>query len=247
MLILLALPVMANNISVTTTTMPLSNDQKISETYNYAKDIFDTVKYDIRVFGTEYDIGENGTIFLQLIGVNNKPINNATCMLTLFYPNKTIFLNYTLMNYLSESDGIYFYDLTIPEQQGIYMLSVVCEGSYYEELIRGSGELHVFNKCEHEILCLLKNARILNDRVVNFHNHQYCIDNETLQHNVTYEYCVGNSCHLLVDIMNEKCNYGCDFVTNECSPNPTWNSIIYIIIFLAFIVIIYILSKVMGK
>jgi hypothetical protein len=72
------------------------------------------------------------------------------------------------------------------------------------------------------IIKMLQNARILNERVVNFHNHQYCIDNSTLQHNVTYNYCAGiNNCRQMEDIMNENCTYGCDYQRAECIPSPT--------------------------
>jgi hypothetical protein len=66
------------------------------------------------------------------------------------------------------------------------------------------------------IIKMLQNARILNERVVNFHNSQYCIDNSTLQHNITYNYCVGSSCKLMQDIMDENCSFGCDPELKEC-------------------------------
>jgi hypothetical protein len=70
------------------------------------------------------------------------------------------------------------------------------------------------------ILKMLQHARILNQRVVNFHNHQYCVDNSTLQHNVTYNYCIGGNCKLLEDIMNEPCQYGCDPERAVCNSAP---------------------------
>jgi hypothetical protein len=95
------------------------------------------------------------------------------------------------------------------------------------EEIKGSSEMHVSLSeslvdtiGDNIIFKILQNARILNDRVVNFHNTEFCIDNETLRHNVTYDYCVGNTCKLMKDIMDEKCMYGCDLERNLCTPDP---------------------------
>jgi hypothetical protein len=70
------------------------------------------------------------------------------------------------------------------------------------------------------IIKMLQNARILNDRIVNFHNSQYCIDNSTLLHNITYDYCTGGSCKLMKDLMYEPCQYGCDYQLSVCKNPP---------------------------
>jgi hypothetical protein len=79
----------------------------------------------INFFGTEYSPNEDGTIWLQLLR-NYQSINNASCYITAYFPNKTKMLDSIMMNYLSDSDGLYYYDLTIPEETGIYMLSAKC-------------------------------------------------------------------------------------------------------------------------
>jgi hypothetical protein len=81
----------------------------------------------LQLMGTEYSPNELATAFLQLKNETGSPINNATCFLTSYYPNKTIFLNQTVMNYQSGSDGLYFYDVMIPENLGVYMLSASCD------------------------------------------------------------------------------------------------------------------------
>jgi hypothetical protein len=93
------------------------------------------------------------------------------------------------------------------------------------EEIRGAGEMYISsvsleNIGDEMIIKMLQNARILNDRVVNFHNSQYCIDNSTLLHNITYDYCVGGSCKLMSDLMREPCQYGCDYQLSECKKPP---------------------------
>jgi len=77
----------------------------------------------IDVFGTEYQVGDNGTVFIKLYQ-NKTPINNASCLLDIYYPDKTFFRCSTPMYYLD--DGIYYYDFIIPNETGIYILSVSC-------------------------------------------------------------------------------------------------------------------------
>jgi hypothetical protein len=79
----------------------------------------------IEFFGTEYNTNENATVWLQLLR-NYQPIDNSSCYITAYYPNKTIFLNNTLMFYLINSDGLYYYDLITPDVTGVYMLSARC-------------------------------------------------------------------------------------------------------------------------
>lgn len=79
----------------------------------------------LTVMGTEYQIGDDGTIFLQL-SEENKPINDASCLFDVYYPDKTQLLDKAFMIYLNDSDGLYYKDLAIPYQTGVYMLSAKC-------------------------------------------------------------------------------------------------------------------------
>jgi hypothetical protein len=107
-----------------TTTIPFNE----KEDKEKLKDIYtkiETSDLKMEFLGTEYVAGEPAVIWLQLLR-SYQPINNATCYATAYYPNKTMFLNRTLMNFLSGSDGLYYYDLTAPSTIGIYMLSALC-------------------------------------------------------------------------------------------------------------------------
>ena len=112
------------------------------------------------------------------------------------------------------------------------------------EEIRGSSELHVSAIADEVIIKMLMNARILNDRVVNFHNHQYCTGNMTLQHNVTYEYCAGSGdCRQMADIMDENCAYGCDYANASCKPSPMLSFIIFIVGIIIFVVVAVMIGR----
>lgn len=92
---------------------------------------------------------------------------------------------------------------------------------------------------EEIIIKMLEHARILNDRVINFHNDEYCISNTTLRHNITYEYCIGNNCRILSDIMDEDCQWDCDSERNLCN-EPPWRRMgiimgIVVVLILAFL------------
>jgi hypothetical protein len=78
-----------------------------------------------KIFGTEYVTGENGTIWLQLLR-NYAPIVDATCYAIAYNPDKSILYDNILMTYLYGSDGIYYYDFTVPNVVGVYMLSARC-------------------------------------------------------------------------------------------------------------------------
>ena len=88
---------------------------------------YNNPKYHIKfVHGTQYQSGDDGTVFLQLLDANNHPINNSAsvCFLTIYYPDKTLFKHDQLMQYLE--DGIFYYDVKVPNTEGIYMASAYC-------------------------------------------------------------------------------------------------------------------------
>lgn len=78
------------------------------------------------IYGTEYTVGDNVTVFLQLLTDDRLPITDASCYLTMYYPNKTIEVNGTLMNLLAGSAGLYYYDVGEAEILGVHMVSVMC-------------------------------------------------------------------------------------------------------------------------
>jgi hypothetical protein len=93
----------------------------------WAEDIQNISKSDVSInfFGTEYNPNEAGTIWLQLLR-NYQPIDNSSCYITAYFPNKTKMLDSIIMNYLSGSDGLYYYDFTVPSTVGVYMVSATC-------------------------------------------------------------------------------------------------------------------------
>ena len=78
----------------------------------------------IAVHGTEYIVGDNGTVFIQVVsGIGG--VNNASCELTMFNPNKTISVN-TIMTYIPNSTGLYAYDFNVNDPVGVYPVEALC-------------------------------------------------------------------------------------------------------------------------
>lgn len=120
--------------TVKTTTTLVAEPVAISEKVDRVYSKVETLPVRIGIFGTEYQAGDSATTFIQLTR-NYYPINNATCYLTAYYPDKTLLFNHVVMSYLLASDGLYYYDYTVPSQLGVYMLSVTCvlPQTYYIE------------------------------------------------------------------------------------------------------------------
>jgi hypothetical protein len=81
-------------------------------------------KKEIKVFTTDYFIGEVGTVYIQLLE-KWQPVNSASCLLDLWYPDKTKWLTQAPMQLISPY-GIYYYDIEIPDKEGIGLVSVYC-------------------------------------------------------------------------------------------------------------------------
>jgi len=119
----LILFLLVNNVSAKTNLDKM--DKKIDMIKHYSEMILKNVTKKINVYGTEYQVGDTATIFLQLLA-DSQPLNNATCLIDLFYPDKTKWFDKACMIHLNDSDGIYYYDLIVPDKTGVYMLSVQC-------------------------------------------------------------------------------------------------------------------------
>jgi hypothetical protein len=84
----------------------------------------------ILVAGTEYTTGQSGKTFFQL-SQSGYDINNATCRLSVYYPNATAkYIDNQMMINLYEN-GLYYYPFSAPDIEGIYMISARC--NYYLE------------------------------------------------------------------------------------------------------------------
>lgn len=190
-------------------------------------------------FLSSYDL-KDGNISFKILDQNNNTIctslGNISACANSISPIKL----YAELDIISSDD----ISPLIDDWAAIWVIETV-------EEIKGCGEIHVSLpitdvsiNCEDQIICLLEHARILNDRIINFHNTEYCINNMTLQHNITYEYCVGVNCRVLSDIMDEHCLYGC--YEDECAPKPIKRILILIGIVILFIIFIVWARKVMN-
>lgn len=95
----------------------------------------DRASGSIQVFGTEYEINDDGTIFVQLKDNQGIPVNDGSCQIDIYYPNQpnsthAVLLKNAPLIYLNGSDAIYYYDINIPNVTGIYMVSASCSYSF---------------------------------------------------------------------------------------------------------------------
>jgi len=90
----------------------------------------DSSWYELKYSGaTEYKSDEPAEIayqFLRIAAGNPVPVNDGVCNVSIWYPNKTLWVNKTAMTYLSGSDGIYYYDFTAPSTEGGYTTGSYC-------------------------------------------------------------------------------------------------------------------------
>ncbi|MEO0077252.1 MAG: hypothetical protein ABIK19_06260, partial [candidate division WOR-3 bacterium] len=78
----------------------------------------------LSIFGTEYRIGDYGTLWLQLINSSGQEVDNGVCFVTVYYPDKSVFLDSATMSHLDK--GIYYYDLVVPYLTGVYPAIAKC-------------------------------------------------------------------------------------------------------------------------
>jgi len=86
----------------------------------------------ITVSGTEYSPGDNGRTFIQLLDEYFQPINDAICLINVYYPNNSVWFEDASMLHLDNSDGLYYFDFIAPYVEGVYMLSARCFYSIYQ-------------------------------------------------------------------------------------------------------------------
>lgn len=92
----------------------------------------------VDVLGTYYEVGDTAKVIAQLSSAG-VPINNATCYASIYKPDNSVFALYQLMTRISD-EGLYVYDLTIPDSVGVYPLAVTCDylTSSTEYLVMGA-------------------------------------------------------------------------------------------------------------
>ena len=103
----------------------VQNVEKVGEVLKITK------QPTIDVFGTEYQINNSGRMFVQLLE-GELPVLNASCHFTAYYPDNSLWYDDYEMNFLPESNGLYYVDFITPMQTGIYMVSVFC---YYDAVL----------------------------------------------------------------------------------------------------------------
>jgi hypothetical protein len=74
-------------------------------------------------------------------------------------------------------------------------------------------------------------------------NHNLCIDNFTLQHNITVK--IGNQPEFDL-ITRERCEFGCDLKNNVCNPPPTQQGFIFVLAIFGVISLVAFLWRVLG-
>lgn len=86
---------------------------------------FETTHQDnIKVYGTEYKIGEDAKSWLQLLNANGSYIENASCFVSLDRPDGTSYFSNVEMEH--QNKGIYYYDYRVPVQLGVFPVTAVC-------------------------------------------------------------------------------------------------------------------------
>lgn len=91
----------------------------------------------VSVKGTEYVVGDSGTVFAQVVNSLGQPVNNASCNLDVYAPLlggiHPKIINNAPMLLVSNDSGLYYYDLLpVPSALGVYMVSVGC---YYQTIL----------------------------------------------------------------------------------------------------------------
>ena len=86
---------------------------------------------DIQIMGTEYVEGDDGTLFLQVRDADGRAVNNATCYISIFYPNTAnsthpYWIQEAPMRKLNTTSGLFYYDFIAPDTSGLYMTEAEC-------------------------------------------------------------------------------------------------------------------------
>jgi len=78
------------------------------------------------VSGTEYQQGTAGQIIVKVQNIFGRPINATWCNVSIYYPDKTLFVNNQPMTY-GGAPGSWYYAFTTPFTQiGVYEAYVQC-------------------------------------------------------------------------------------------------------------------------
>lgn len=79
----------------------------------------------VGVHGTEYTPSQAGKIFVEFLDGVGAPINNGTCLASVYQPDVSSLYTNVSMTAVTDN-GLYYFDFTSPPITGIYMVSVRC-------------------------------------------------------------------------------------------------------------------------
>lgn len=110
--------------------------------YNDGKDIAGQQNFYI-VSNTEYWTGETGQIIARFTDYVGNPISATNCSTSSLYPNQTtFFLNSELMTQ-SLISGDWYYQFTVPDDEGVYDYAVTCVYGAQDASVTQSKTFHV--------------------------------------------------------------------------------------------------------
>ncbi len=93
--------------------------------------------------GGEYGIGETAVIIAQISDSIGAPINSASTTLAVFDPTKTKVLDDAPMTYITDSNGLYYYDYPITAPVGVYIFHIETLKTESKLQIYSTGIIHV--------------------------------------------------------------------------------------------------------
>jgi hypothetical protein len=88
----------------------------------------------LTVHGTEYETADDAKIWVQLLDDYGDSVDDAICYINIYTPDNSENLQVdNAQMSINGQDGIYYYDLVAPTQQGVYPASVLC---YFDATIK---------------------------------------------------------------------------------------------------------------
>lgn len=83
---------------------------------------------EVHVHGTEYQVGDDAKVWLQLINNSGGYVTDGVCYVDIYTPDNQEYIENSQMSNMLH-DGIYYFDLTAPSVLGVYPVIAKC---YYE-------------------------------------------------------------------------------------------------------------------
>ncbi len=87
--------------------------------------------------------GESVTV-MSVLSVGQQPDDNASCVMTVYYPNATVWLDEVNMTSVG-NDGLYALNVSFGQIEGNYQAISVCEDGLLQSSVRGTATWNVMN------------------------------------------------------------------------------------------------------